>query len=176
MSEPTQSIIDTRSHQMFPDLEPAEIERVRRFGEVRSFGARRGAGQGRRRGPRPDHHLGRRGRHHPARQIGPPRANRHPWPRRVHGRTGPAGGPAGSGGRLRAGTGGGLDHPAGPAPGVAGGRGGTRRADHARSDPASRRPARDGSRRAGDRRRAPRTAMCFGSKAFSHATAIRIKG
>ena len=37
-SVPTQSIIDTRRHQMFPDLEPAEIERLRRFGEVRSYG------------------------------------------------------------------------------------------------------------------------------------------
>jgi thioredoxin reductase (NADPH) len=39
MSVPTQSIIDTRRHQMFPALEPAEIERVRRFGEVRTYGA-----------------------------------------------------------------------------------------------------------------------------------------
>jgi thioredoxin reductase (NADPH) len=39
MSVPAQSIIDTRRHQMFPALEPAEIERVRRFGEVRSYGA-----------------------------------------------------------------------------------------------------------------------------------------
>src|SRR5713226_7538014 len=39
MSVPTQSIIDTRRHQMFPTLEPAEIERVRRFGEVRSYAA-----------------------------------------------------------------------------------------------------------------------------------------
>jgi thioredoxin reductase (NADPH) len=39
MAVPTPSIIDTRSRQMFPTLEPAEIERVRRFGEVRSFGA-----------------------------------------------------------------------------------------------------------------------------------------
>jgi thioredoxin reductase (NADPH) len=39
MSMPTQSIIDTRRHQMFPALEPAEIERVRRFGKVRSYGA-----------------------------------------------------------------------------------------------------------------------------------------
>jgi thioredoxin reductase (NADPH) len=39
MPAPTQSIIDTRRHQMFPTLEPAEIERVRRFGEVRSYGA-----------------------------------------------------------------------------------------------------------------------------------------
>jgi thioredoxin reductase (NADPH) len=37
MTLPTQSIIDTRGAQMFPTLEPAEIERVRRFGEVRSF-------------------------------------------------------------------------------------------------------------------------------------------
>src|SRR6478752_5634451 len=39
MADPTQSIIDTRRHQMFPVLEPAEIERVRRFGKVRSYGA-----------------------------------------------------------------------------------------------------------------------------------------
>jgi thioredoxin reductase (NADPH) len=38
MAVPTQSIIDTRRHQMFPTLEPAEIERVRRFGEIRSYG------------------------------------------------------------------------------------------------------------------------------------------
>src|SRR5438874_13470807 len=37
MAAPTQSIIDTRRHQMFPVLEPAEIERVRRFGKVRSY-------------------------------------------------------------------------------------------------------------------------------------------
>ena len=39
MAAPTQSIIDTRSHQMFPVLQPAEIERVCRFGKVRSYGA-----------------------------------------------------------------------------------------------------------------------------------------
>ena len=39
MSAPTESIIDTRRHQMFPALEPAEIERLRRFGEVRTYGA-----------------------------------------------------------------------------------------------------------------------------------------
>src|SRR5262245_64894684 len=31
------SIIDTRRHQMFPVLETFEIERVRRFGKVRSY-------------------------------------------------------------------------------------------------------------------------------------------
>jgi thioredoxin reductase (NADPH) len=39
MAVPKQSIIDTRRHQMFPTLERSEIERVRRFGEVRSYGA-----------------------------------------------------------------------------------------------------------------------------------------
>jgi thioredoxin reductase (NADPH) len=39
MAVPPQSIIDTRRHQMFPTLERAEIERVRRFGEVRSYAA-----------------------------------------------------------------------------------------------------------------------------------------
>src|SRR5260370_39971802 len=38
MSVPTQSFSDTRNHQRFPTLEPAEIERLRRFGEVRSYG------------------------------------------------------------------------------------------------------------------------------------------
>ena len=33
----TQSIIDTRRYQMFPTLEPEEIKRLRRFGEVRSY-------------------------------------------------------------------------------------------------------------------------------------------
>jgi thioredoxin reductase (NADPH) len=37
ISVPTPSIIDTRRQQMFPTLQPFEIERVRRFGEVRSF-------------------------------------------------------------------------------------------------------------------------------------------
>jgi thioredoxin reductase (NADPH) len=39
MSVTAPSIMDTRRHQMFPTLEPAEIERVRRFGKVRSYGA-----------------------------------------------------------------------------------------------------------------------------------------
>src|ERR1700730_7515741 len=39
MSVPTKSIIDTRRHQMFPILEASEVERVRRFGAVRSYGA-----------------------------------------------------------------------------------------------------------------------------------------
>jgi thioredoxin reductase (NADPH) len=38
MSLPNPSIMDTRRHQMFPVLEPMEIERVRRFGKVRSYG------------------------------------------------------------------------------------------------------------------------------------------
>jgi thioredoxin reductase (NADPH) len=36
---PTKSIIDTRRDQMFPVLEATEIERTRRFGRVRSYGA-----------------------------------------------------------------------------------------------------------------------------------------
>src|SRR5229473_173370 len=39
MSVPTHSVIDTRRPQMFPTLELTEIERLRRFGEVRSYGA-----------------------------------------------------------------------------------------------------------------------------------------
>jgi len=39
MAVPPPSIIETRRHQMFPTLERAEIERVRRFGEVRRYEA-----------------------------------------------------------------------------------------------------------------------------------------
>jgi thioredoxin reductase (NADPH) len=39
MSVPTPSIVDTRRHQMFLTLAPAEIERVRRFGEVCCYDA-----------------------------------------------------------------------------------------------------------------------------------------
>jgi thioredoxin reductase (NADPH) len=39
MAVPPQSIIETRRPQMFPTLERAEIERVRRFGEVRRYAA-----------------------------------------------------------------------------------------------------------------------------------------
>ena len=39
MSEPVKSIIETRHDQVFPILEASEIDRVRRFGEVQSFGA-----------------------------------------------------------------------------------------------------------------------------------------
>jgi thioredoxin reductase (NADPH) len=39
MSDLTRTIIGTRSHQMFPILDPLEIERVRRFGVVRTYGA-----------------------------------------------------------------------------------------------------------------------------------------
>jgi len=39
MPGPTPSTIDTRRHQMFPTLEPAEILRLRRFGAVRRYEA-----------------------------------------------------------------------------------------------------------------------------------------
>ena len=38
MTSANLSVIDTRREQMFPTLQPFEIERVRRFGEVCSFG------------------------------------------------------------------------------------------------------------------------------------------
>jgi len=37
MAAPTRSIIDTRGDQMFPRLAPAEIDRMRRFGELRRY-------------------------------------------------------------------------------------------------------------------------------------------
>src|SRR5262249_33173423 len=37
MATPAPSIIETRRHQMFPVLEHAEIDRVRRFGKVHSY-------------------------------------------------------------------------------------------------------------------------------------------
>src|SRR5262245_33185443 len=37
MPAPEPSLFESRRHQMFPKLEPGEIERVRRFGEARSY-------------------------------------------------------------------------------------------------------------------------------------------
>src|SRR3984957_4879273 len=39
MALPPQSIIDRRRDQVFPELDPLELERVRRFGEIRSYAA-----------------------------------------------------------------------------------------------------------------------------------------
>jgi thioredoxin reductase (NADPH) len=39
MSTPLHSILNSRRDQMFPTLEPIEVERLHRFGEVRSYGA-----------------------------------------------------------------------------------------------------------------------------------------
>jgi thioredoxin reductase (NADPH) len=39
MASPMQSILEQRRDQIFPKLDPLEIERVRRFGDVRSFAA-----------------------------------------------------------------------------------------------------------------------------------------
>src|SRR5690242_14042065 len=38
MTSPTTSILERRRDQMFPELDPLEIERMRRFGETRNFG------------------------------------------------------------------------------------------------------------------------------------------
>src|SRR3989475_8443301 len=38
MAAPTRPVIETRYDQMFPILEPAEIDRLRRFGERRAYG------------------------------------------------------------------------------------------------------------------------------------------
>jgi len=39
MAAPQQSIIEIRSAQMFLTLQPGELERVRRFGTCRAYGA-----------------------------------------------------------------------------------------------------------------------------------------
>ena len=39
MPAPARTLIETRYEQMFPTLEPAEIDRLRRFGETRTYGA-----------------------------------------------------------------------------------------------------------------------------------------
>lgn len=39
MPEPPLTLISTRREQMFPTIEPAEVDRLRRFGEVRHFDA-----------------------------------------------------------------------------------------------------------------------------------------
>ncbi len=37
MASPARSIIETRYEQMLPTLQPAEIDRLRRFGETRTY-------------------------------------------------------------------------------------------------------------------------------------------
>src|SRR2546428_11902093 len=39
MAAPARPLIETRYGQMFPTLEPAEVERLRRFGERRAYRA-----------------------------------------------------------------------------------------------------------------------------------------
>src|SRR5207247_7547603 len=39
MAAPARPLIETRYEQMFPTLEPAEVERLRRFGERRAYRA-----------------------------------------------------------------------------------------------------------------------------------------
>ncbi len=164
----TQSIIESRRYQMFPTLELEEIKRLRRFGEVRSYGV----GEALAKVGEVGHGLtvilagkvditqrDESGRREPI---------RHPRPRLVHGRTGSAGGPSGAGGRLCAGASEGRDHPAGRL-----------RALLIAEAELGERIMRalilrrvglleKGDRRPGDRRPRRRTAMCCGSKAFSH--------
>ena len=45
MTEAPRPIIETRYAQMFPTLEPAEIDRLRRFGETRTLRRGRPAGR-----------------------------------------------------------------------------------------------------------------------------------
>jgi len=44
MAEARRPIIETRYAQMFPILEPAEIDRLRRFGETRTFAVKADSG------------------------------------------------------------------------------------------------------------------------------------
>ena len=70
------STIDTRREQMFPKLEPREIDRLRRFGEVRRYAAGRGAvrdGRNRSRHVRADQGLSAS---HPTRSLGAQRSDR----------------------------------------------------------------------------------------------------
>ena len=148
-----QTIIETRRHQMFPVLEPEEIERVRRFGELRAFRGRRTrspasarwrrglmiilCGQGRR--------LSAAGR--------TSLVDRHARARRFMGELAQLGGRAGAGRRASRREPVEVDrHPDRAAARAADRRGRARRAHHARAHPAPRRADRDGRRRAGDRR------------------------
>ena len=149
MPATTQSILDTRRHQIFPMLEPAEIERC--------AGSERPAPMGpARRSPRSakwasaSRHPGRQGRHH-RRHDGSQHADRHPEP--AHPWASWRSWRAGRRGRRPcAGSGRGADHPAGQVPGVADRGSRARGADHARPYLAPGRVARDRSRRTGDRR------------------------
>ena len=97
MAAPTQSIIDTRRHQMFPVLEPAEIERVRRFGKVRSYGAGEALAKVGEVGLGLTIILGGNVDITQHDQSGRRTRDRYPWAGRIHGRAGAIGGATGSG-------------------------------------------------------------------------------
>ena len=70
MAASERPIIETRHDQMFPVLEPAEIDRVRRFGETRFYRAGERLTTTGEVGPGMFCHPGRQRRRHPARRAG----------------------------------------------------------------------------------------------------------
>ena len=174
--ETPKSVTETRRDQVFLALTPAELERMRRFGEYRSYDAGQALFKIGERGHglfvilsgsidliRDDEKGGRRPFHSPG-------------PGSMIGELAQlAGRPPLVDGYAREPVCA-LHHSTGAAARPAGRRGGARRADHARADPAPRRPARDRRRRPDHRRPRRRTATCCGWRASSRATAIRISG
>ena len=170
------TIFETRRQQMFPTLEPAEIERLRRFGECCPYAA----GEALATAGEVGHGLTiiLSGQVDISQRTTATASTDRSSP------TGPAASWASSrscrAGRLWStpiarGAGRGAGHPARPAARAAGRRGRAWRAHHARADPAPRRAARDRRRRAGHRRPRRRTATCCGWRASCAATAIRIQ-
>ena len=127
---------------MFPRLTDEELARLAEFGEPRSYPGRRSGRARRRRATGLAADPLRQGRGHAARRRRPARAHRHPRARQFHGRARAAFRPALAGRRGRPDRCRGGRHPARPAARPADRRSRSWRADHARADPAPRRPDR----------------------------------
>ncbi len=173
MTAATRPIIETRYDQMFPILQPAEIERLRRFGEPRTYGAGERvvtAGE-----PSPGMIVVLSG------ELAVTQHNvlGHDQPIVTHGPGGFMGELAQLSGRpslvdARATTA--LETlviPSGAPPRRPGRGGRARRAHHAGADPPPRRSPRKQRHRTGDRRPRRTTARCSSSPGSSRGTAIR---
>ena len=163
-----------RHEQTFPDADAAEIERMRRFGEVRTYQAWRALFETGKPGPGMfvvlSGHVAitqRDGLGHVTPVIDQ-------GPGQFLAEIGQLSGRAGAGRRPRRRRRRDAADPAGAAARAAGRRSRSRRAHHARADPAPGQPDPGRRRRAGaDRVRRIRPAWCA-CRAFSPATAIRI--
>ena len=163
-----------RHEQTFPTLTAQEIARMRRFGEDRNYHARRSAVRNRQARARHVRRAVRPCRDHPARRPRPCHAGHRSGTGAVSRRDRPAFRPRRAGRRPCRRRCRDAADSAGPAARAAGRGSRSRRAHHARADPAPRQSDPGRRRRAGADRPVEFARRAFACRVFSPATAIRI--